>query len=305
MISVNELEVKVEHYPDGTPRINLDIRDIPIFEDGLCIHIKWKYENDAELMYLIMIKKHLETCFAGTIYLLTISYCPNGRMDRIHHDYEVFTLKYFCDVINSLNFSKVWVLDVHSNVSVALLNNCVNLSPQKYIQQAIDKIKDENMGEETVTQFDEFGAVSDIHENKVFDESKLVLYFPDYSASKRYASMFPQYKYCFGEKKRDWGTGKILGIDIRTNGIDLENKIILVLDDLVSYGGSMHYGVQELMNYKPEKVYAYATHCENSVLDEGKGTLIKDLENNTVERLFTTDSLFTGEHEKIKVMEVY
>jgi ribose-phosphate pyrophosphokinase len=59
------------------------------------------------------------------------------------------------------------------------------------------------------------------------------------------------------------------------------------------------------MNYKPEKVYAYATHCENSVLDNEKGTLIKDLDNNTVERLFTTDSLFTGKHEKIKVMEVY
>lgn len=305
MISVNELEVKVEHYPDGTPRINLDIRDIPIFEDELCIHIKWKYENDAELMYLIMIKKHLETCFAGTIYLLTISYCPNSRMDRVHHDYEVFTLKYFCDVINSLNFSKVWVLDVHSNVSVALLNNCVNLSPQKYIQQAIDKIKDENMGEETVTQFDEFGAVSDIHENKVFDEAKLVLYFPDYSASKRYASMFSQYKYCFGEKKRDWDTGKILGIDIRTNGIDLEDKIVLMVDDICAFGGSLFYGSQELVNYKPEKIYAYVTHCENSVLDTEKGTLIKALENNTVERLFTTDSLFTGEHEKIKVMEVY
>ena len=139
----------------------------------------------------------------------------------------------------------------------------------------------------------------------VFNDDRLVLYFPDYSAAKRYSDMFPQFRYCYGEKKRDWETGKILGIDIRTNGIDLENKIVLVLDDLISYGGSIHYGVQELINYKPEKVYAYATHCENSVLDKEKGTLIKDLENNTVERLFTTDSLFTGKHEKIKVMEVY
>ena len=35
-----------------------------------------------------------------------------------------------------------------------------------------------------------------------------------------------------------------------------------------------------------------------------KGTLIKDLENGTVKRLFTTNSLFNGEHEKITVMEV-
>lgn len=319
MISVNELEAKIEHYPDGTPRINLDVDDIPDFTDGTTsyMHIRWKYENDAELMYLIMIKKHLDANLADTTYLLTLDYMPNARMDRTKRDYEVFTLKYFCDVINSLNFSRVFILDAHSNVSVALLNNCVNKSPQKYIQQAIDEIRNENgtMVEVPVvadeTEVSEENENSDIalpqepFEELIFDNDRLVLYFPDYSAAKRYSDMFPQYRYCYGEKKRDWETGKILGIDIRTNGVDLENKIVLVLDDLISYGGSIYYGVQELMNYKPEKVYAYATHCENSVLDTEKGTLIKDLENNTVERLFTTDSLFTGEHEKIKVLEVY
>lgn len=309
MISVNELEVKIEHYPDGTPRINLDVDDIPDFTDGSTsyIHIRWKYENDAELMYLTMIKKHLDANLADVTYLLTMDYIPNGRMDRTKRDCEVFTLKYFCDVINSLNFSRVFILDAHSNVSVALLNNCINKSPKNFIQKAIDEIRNENIEKEVVTEFSDIknDVVSDTYENSVFDDSKLVLYFPDYSASKRYADMFPQFRYCYGEKKRDWETGKILGIDIRTNGIDLENKIVLVLDDLVSYGGSIHYGVQELMNYKPEKVYAYATHCEDSVLDEEKGTLIKDLENNIVERLFTTDSLFTGKYEKIKVMEVY
>lgn len=48
----------------------------------------------------------------------------------------------------------------------------------------------------------------------------------------------------------------------------------------------------------------YATHTENSILDKEKGTLIKSLENNTVNRLFTTNSLFNGSHEKITVMEV-
>ena len=309
MISVNELEVKIEHYPDGTPRINLDVDDIPDFTDGSTsyMHIRWKHENDAELMYLIMIKKHLDANLADVTYLLTMDYIPNGRMDRTKRDCEVFTLKYFCDVINSLNFSRVFILDAHSNVSVALLNNCINKSPKNFIQKAIDEIRNKNIEKEVVTEFSDIknDVIPDTYENSVFDDSKLVLYFPDYSAAKRYADMFPQFRYCYGEKKRDWETGKILGIDIRTNGIDLENKIVLVLDDLVSYGGSIHYGVQELMNYKPEKVYAYATHCEDSVLDEEKGTLIKDLENNIVERLFTTDSLFTGKYEKIKVMEVY
>ena len=105
------------------------------------------------------------------------------------------------------------------------------------------------------------------------------------------------------EKRKETGRlGKFL--DIRTNGIDLSGKTILMIDDIISYGGSLFYSAKELKKYNPYKIYAYATHTENSVLDKEKGTLIKALENNTVERLFTTNSLFTGEHEKITVMEV-
>lgn len=319
MISVNELELKIERFPDGTPRVNFNVDDIPDFANGgtSYMHVKWKYESDAELMYLIMLKKHLDANLTDTTYLLTMDYLPNARMDRVHNEDEVFTLKYFCDVINSLNFSRVWVLDAHSNVSVALLNNCINKSPKQYIQLAIDNIKNENgTMVEIPTVVDDTEICNDDSENNViepsepvkelvFDDSDLVLYFPDAGAAKRYADMFSEYKYCYGEKIRDWDTGKILGLEIRSNGIDLRDKIVLIIDDICSYGGSIYYSANEITSHNPKKIYAYVTHCENSVLDKEKGTLIKDLENNTVERLFTTGSLFTGKHEKIKVMEVY
>ena len=110
--------------------------------------------------------------------------------------------------------------------------------------------------------------------------------------------------YCYGIKNRDWKTGKILGLDVITNGIGLKQKTVLMIDDIVSYGGSVKYGADKLKELGVDKIFAYATHTENSVLDKNKGTLLKSLENNTVERLFTTDSLFTGSHEKITVMEV-
>ena len=317
MISVNELEVKIEHFPDGTPRINLNVSNIPelLNDNTSYIHVKWKYESDAELMYLIMIKKHLDTNLTDTTYLLTMDYLPNARMDRVHNDDEIFTLKYFCDVINSLNFSRVWVLDAHSNVSVALLNNCINKSPKQYIQMAIDNIKNEN-GKmvEIITVLDDTEVCDDDVENNiiepselakelVFDDVDLILYFPDAGAAKRYSSMFPEYKYCYGEKIRDWDTGKILGLEVRTNGNILADKVVLIIDDICSYGGSIYYSANELAAYNPKKIYAYVTHCENSVLDAEKGTLIKDLENNTVERLFTTGSLYNCEHEKITVVD--
>ena len=132
----------------------------------------------------------------------------------------------------------------------------------------------------------------------------LVLYFPDAGAAKRYSDLFPELPYCYGEKKRDWKTGKILGLDIRINGIDLKDKAVLMIDDIIAYGGSLYYSAEELKKHGVTEIYAYATHTENSILDKEKGTLIKSLENNTVNRLFTTNSLFNGNHEKITVMEV-
>lgn len=277
MIKVDGKIVEINKFPDGTPRINLNVNELgAYFSNG--IEIDWKYENDDEMFYLMLIKRHLEEHLpSDTDVELFLLYVPNARMDRTKNTDEVFTLKYFCDFINSLGFSNVYVLDPHSDVSVALLNRCVVLTPEKYIRDVFHSMKVTN---------------------------NVVLYFPDSSAAKRYSELFPDISYCYGEKKREWKTGKILGLDVRTNGIDLSGKTILMIDDIISYGGSLFYSAEELKKCNPYKIYAYATHTENSVLDKEKGTLIKALENNTVERLFTTNSLFTGEHEKITVMEV-
>mgnify|MGYP004509325215 CR=1 FL=1 len=276
MIKINGEVVNINKFPDGTPRINLDVNGL--YQS--CLEIEWYYESDAELFYLMVIKKHYENLVD---YLeLFLPYIPNARMDRVLNSEEVFTLKYFCEFINWLRFDSVIVLDAHSNVTPALLNNCTNLHPIKYIRNAIDYVC----------------------EDKTISEENFALYFPDYSAAKKYSVLIPEMPYCYGIKNRDWKTGKILGLDVITNGIDLKQKTVLMIDDIVSYGGSMKYGADRLKELGVDKIFAYATHTENSVLDKNKGTLLKSLENNTVERLFTTDSLFTGSHEKITVMEV-
>ncbi len=277
MILLNKKPVQIDKFPDGTPRINIEKEKAYSYYiaigDNSCV-MTWLYEGNDELMYLIMIKKHLDKLGIEKV-VLDMPYIPNARMDRIKHKDEVFTLKYFCEVINDLNFYYVNVLDAHSDVSTALLNNCFNDTPTSHIRQAMNYIKED-----------------------------LVFYFPDAGAAKRYTNLFPTIPYCYGEKNRDWETGKILGLDIRTNGIDLTNKNILMIDDIIAYGGSLYYSAKELKKRGTNKIYAYATHTENSILDREKGTLIKSLEDRTVERLFTTNSLFKGEHEKITVMEV-
>lgn len=269
MIKVNGEEIKIEHFPDGTPRINLNINNIVEYEYDGCayVDIDWFYENDSELFYLMLIKKHIERHFTDVHYVLYMPYVPNARMDRTKCDDEVFTLKYFCDFINSLNFDNVFVLDVHSNVSTALLNNCANENPKEYVERAI---------------------------NKINSDDNLVLFFPDEGSMKRYSDLF-ELPYCFGMKKRDWKTGKILGLDIIDNGIDLKDKTILIIDDISSRGGTFYYSSLALKEKGVRNIYLYISHCENTIL-EGEV-----LTSGLIEKVFTTNSIFTKEHEKIEV----
>lgn len=276
MIRVNDEEIIIEHFPDGTQRLNCWPNAHKISD----ISFLWKYESDEELVTLIYLVEHLRNNDFSGHFILYLDFVPNGRMDRIYYEDEVFTLKYFCNIINNLKFSKVVITDPHSNVTPALLNNVVVNYPKKYIKTVLEWIREDS-------------------------KTNVILYFPDYSAMKKYSQMTGKTSFVYGNKKRDWDTGKILGIDIVNEmNLDLSGKTILMIDDLVSYGGSMKYGADKLKELGVGEIYAYATHTENSILDKEKGTLIKSLENNTVNRLFTTNSLFNGNHEKITVLEV-
>lgn len=275
MIILDGTEVNVAHFPDGTQRIILE--NFPKMEWRNIHEITWKFEREEELSTLIYVTRHLRNMPCIQEIYLNLLYLPNARMDRIHHHEEVFTLRGFADAINWLRFDAVRVLDVHSNVGAALLNNVLVCTPEKYLKEVMEQI------DETVP---------------------LVLYFPDEGAAKRYSDLFPGMQYCYGAKKRDWKTGKILGLDITTNGIDLQKQTVLMIDDIIAYGGSLYYSAKELKRRGVDTIYAYATHTENSILDDEKGTLIKLLEDNTVERLYTTGSLFAWKHDKITVLEV-
>ena len=99
-----EIHYTNQTFPDGT--LNLNGMDLT----G-CTRIEWYYDNDAELFTLICLaKKCAEHNCRPILYM---PYVPNARMDRVKKESDTFTLKYFCDIINSLNFLSVMVLDVH------------------------------------------------------------------------------------------------------------------------------------------------------------------------------------------------
>ena len=256
MITVNGIKVTQGNFPDNTLLMKFDPDSIP--DDGNDIEIWWLYENDAELFTLICLKRHLDQHFFADSFRLFMPYIPHARQDRTKTQEDIFTLKYFCEIINSLNFPVVWVRDTHSNVSLALLNNVREMPITNYVLDAI------------------FSAQAD------------VLFFPDEGAMKRYSGEF-DIPYAFGMKKRDWSTGKIQGLYI-INAEAVAGKNVLIVDDICSKGGTFFYSAKALKAAGAKSVSLYVTHLEKTViLGEMAST------DGLVDHIYTTKSIFPEE----------
>ena len=257
MIKVDGVEIKQGHFPDNTLLMKFDPNSDDFSYDRGAIEVEWLYENDAELFALICVKRHLDRNFTNPHVVLSMPYIPHARMDRVKSDEDVFTLKYFCEVINSLHFDIVWVRDAHSNVSLALLENVQEMPITSYVLDAI------------------FLSKAD------------TLFFPDEGAMKRYSGEI-DIPYAFGMKKRDWKTGHIQGLDI-INAEVVKDKNVLIVDDICSRGGTFYHSAKALKAAGAKSVSLYVTHCEKTiVLGELAST------DGLVDHVYTTKSIFPG-----------
>lgn len=255
MIRVNKIDVYPERFPDHSLLLKISEELWSACDDIHYITIEWLYENDAELFTLICIKRYCDEHFSNKPVYLDLPYIPNARQDRVKTDTDVFTLKYFCEVINNLHFKNVLVRDAHSNVSLALLNNVCAEELESYIEDAI--------------------AASGAE----------ALFFPDEGAMKRYSNSSPL-PYAFGMKKRDWATGKILGLDL-INKEAIVGKNVLIVDDICSKGSTFYHAAKALKAAGAKSVSLYITHCEGTITT---GDLAAS--DGLVDHVYTTKSIF-------------
>lgn len=255
MIRVGEISIPWDKsmFPDHSLLIKLDPEKM--FDNRGAIKVEWLYEGDSELFTLICVKRHIDRHFPTREAVLDMPYIPHARMDRVKSDEDVFTLKYFAEVINSLNFKIVWVRDAHSSVSLALIDNVVDTGIKSYIHKVIELS----------------GANA--------------MFYPDEGAMKRYSDN-SELPYAFGMKKRDWETGKILGLDI-INTENIVGKDVLIVDDICSRGGTFYHSAKALKTAGAKSVSLYVTHCEGTIT---LGELATS--DSLVDHVYTTRSIF-------------
>lgn len=269
MIKLNGEVIEISSFPDGTIFVPCD--PMPYLKRGYA-KFAWYYENDREFLALMYLVKHLRSHDVERIYLY-MPYIPNARMDRVKDPEDVFTLKYFAELLNSLKFDRVEVRDPHSSVSEALINNLVILPPKQYIKQVIERIApDDN------------------------SKANICMFYPDEGSMKRYSGMI-EHPYAFGIKKRNWKTGTIEGLEVAGAVDQIAGKDILIVDDICSRGGTFLHSAKKLKELGAKDIYLYVSHCENTILE---GDLLK---GDLIKKVYTMNSIFTKEHEKVEVLK--
>jgi ribose-phosphate pyrophosphokinase len=259
ILGTDFIDIKQNHFPDNTLCVKVDKNYFGGSKREIVY--EWRYENDAELFTLICLRRH----FNASRHILYMPYCPHARMDRVKNDSDVFTLKYFCEIINSIRFDEVQILDVHSNVASALLHHCKNISPSTQIMNAVDQCQAE------------------------------VFFYPDEGAMKRYSDMVTG-PYAFGIKRRRWDDGKILGLDV-INAEAVKDKDVLIVDDICSRGGTFLHSARALKEAGAKNIYLYVSHLEKTVFD---GELWKEIqENGLLKQIYTADPLFKVENSDV------
>ena len=267
MLRLNGVEIPLKHFTDGTLDLHADVpRE---YGSERSATITWLYENDVETVALVFLTRHLQEHGVRAIDLV-MPYIPNARQDRVKTDSDVFSLKYFAEMINRLNFRSVSVLDPHSAVSEALIDRIVIRDAKSNILESVRRIRDDD----------------------------LLLFFPDEGAMKRYADLCAL-PYVYGEKNRDWETREIRGLNVCENSERVEGRCILMVDDICSSGRTLHYAAKKLKAIGAGKIYLYVSHCENIVTQSDL------LNSDLVEKVFTTRSFLKLDHPKFEIIETF
>lgn len=268
MILLGKKQIELGHFPDGTLRFT-----IPEELENDPLDITWKYDSDEELFALIALVQKLRSEGVEKVDLW-MPYVPNARQDRVKRFVDVFTLKSFAGIINWLGFRTVRILDAHSNVTPALLDRVLEVSPEPLIRIAASKAA-----------------------KAAPDSTGLIAFYPDEGAMKRYSSML-DLPYCFGMKQREWATGEIKDLKVCGDTELIRGSDVLIVDDICSRGGTFCWSAEKLKELGANHIYLYVTHCENTIFE---GRVLTD---GLIERVFTTDSILRRRSDKIEVTEV-
>lgn len=232
------VEFTVSNFPDGQQSIT--IINLAALK-GSDIVIKSRLNSFKDLELIICANQALREIGVNSVSLY-VPYFLGARSDRKFVTGSINYLKQvICPIINSQKFDSVVVLDPHSDVLEACLNNFEKVNNHLLVKHALTDIDNTNSARE-----------------------KVVLVSPDGGALKKIydvASEFKITKLVTAVKHRDVITGKITHTEVPLSDDYLTGKKFVIIDDICD-GGRTFIELAKVLKEKTHdcKIYLVVTH---------------------------------------------
>lgn len=222
MIYLNGLPVRPTIFPDNTSQVWKIPQELLV--PGEPHTIKWDYEHEGEFIHVAQLKALLDTLSGATD--LVMPYLPYARQDKEVSNNSTFALRVFADLINSLNFDRVTIVDPHSDVA-QLIESVEFQYPIGMLMSVFDS-----------TQTD-------------------IVCYPDQGALKKYSVLYPDVPYIYSEKIREQSTGAITYHFLVG---DPSGKKVLIVDDICDGGATFIILAKLLLKAGATEVNLFVTH---------------------------------------------
>lgn len=222
------------------------------------VFISTRLNSSDDVMRLLLAVDALKRSGCSSISVL-IPYLPYARQDRVMVAGEPLSIKMMCNLINSCGFKRVYVFDAHSEVSLALLDNCELINNHILVQKVLKDRKD------YLLVSPDAGALKKIYKLAEFlnYEKEIVL--------------------C--NKVRDVSNGRIKQITVDQE--DLGGKDCFIIDDICD-GGATFIGVAQAL--KKRNAGSVSLIVSHGIMSRGDAEL-----SAFIDHIYSTDSIKDAE----------
>lgn len=281
-----DINYQVSHFPDGQQNIRIDS---VVYPDTTPITIYSRFNSFRDLELIICATKSLRRKGIKNISLF-IPYLLGARSDRqFEHGGNSYLVDVIAPIINAQGFECVQVMDVHSDVAAACINNLVNVDNSAL-----------------------FGFV---RRDGIFNEKNSILVSPDAGALKKVYNIADKFDYkddvIVCSKSRDT-EGKLTKTIVPLNSLEIFNsKSFIIIDDICDGGRTFINIAKEIVNWQDRcsqlradrgKIYLVVTH---GIFSAGFEELDKYFDG-----IYTTNSIkdlgdsYTDSYGKVKQHKV-
>ena len=284
----SDIKYKISKFPDGQQSITLDLENTIFSSESQSVVIKSRLNSFLDLELIICANQALiELGIVNLVFKLKeislyVPYFLGARSDRKFLKGQSNYLKtVICPIINSQNFTRVTVLDPHSDVLEACLNNFQKTSNVNFASTSIKDITGYERNDKITLISPDAGALKKIYDVAEAVECDDVI---------------------VANKLRDLKTGRIIRTEVP--GIDQEPgcKSFVIIDDICDGGRTFIEIAKAIRDIRPreifnDKIFLVVTH---GIFSAGFEELEKWFTG-----IYTTDSVKEIENELVTQVNVF